>query len=390
MANLAKFLSLDDFESAAQRLLPRPIFGYVQGATENNLSLRDNRRVFEEILFRPRVLVDVSAREQSVELFGTRYELPFGIAPMGICSLTGYRGDLAQALAAQRAGIPMIASSSSLIRLEDIVAAAPRSWFQLYVPRHQDAVDALVDRVASAGYKVMVVTVDSAVVPNRENNVRNGFKTPLAPNLRLLWDGVTHPRWSLGTFVRTFVRHGVPHFENNTAERGTSLIARNVERDFSGREYLDWNAIRRMRQKWKGTLVLKGILHPDDARRAADAGADGVIVSNHGGRQLDGSVSPMRVLPQIVAATGQVPVLIDSGFRRGTDVLKALALGARFVFIGRPFNYAAAVGCEAGVARAIALLRDEIRADMGLLGINRLSELNPDFLHPEGVSVVRR
>ena len=379
--SLNGFLSLDDFEKAACRKLPRPLFGYVEGATENNLSLRDNRQVFEEILFRPRVLVDVSAREQSVELFGTRHAAPFGIAPMGICSLTGYRGDLALACAAQKAGIPMVLSSSALIRMEEVVEQAPGTWFLLYVPRHEAAVDALVDRVARAGIEVLVVTVDSAVVPNRENNVRNRFKTPLEPNLRLLWDGITHPRWSLGTFLRTIVRHGIPHFENNTAERGTSLIAKNVERDFSGREYLDWNAIRRMRQRWKGVLVLKGILHPDDARRAGEIGIDGLIVSNHGGRQLDGSLSPMRALPAIVEAAGKQTVMIDSGFRRGTDIIKALALGARFVFVGRPFNYAAAIAGEAGVAHAIKVLSEEIRADMGLLGINRLAELTTDHLH---------
>ncbi len=379
--SLNNFLSLDDFEKAARRKLPRPLFGYVEGATENNLSLRDNRQVFEEILFRPRVLVDVSAREQSVDLFGTRYAAPFGIAPMGICSLTGYRGDLAQACAAQKAGIPMVLSSSALIRMEEVVEQAPGTWFQLYVPRHEAAVDALVDRVARAGIDVLVVTVDSAVVPNRENNVRNRFKTPLEPNLRLLWDGITHPRWSIGTFLRTIAQHGIPHFENNTAERGTSLIAKNVERDFSGREYLDWETIRRMRQRWKGTLVLKGILHPDDARRAGEIGVDGLIVSNHGGRQLDGSLSPMRALPAIVEAAGKQTVMIDSGFRRGTDILKALALGAHFVFVGRPFNYAATIAEEAGVAHAIKLLREEIRADMGLLGINRLAELTTDYLH---------
>ena len=378
---LNTFLSLDDFEKSARSMLPRPLFGYVEGATENNLSLRDNRKVFEEILFRPRVLVNVSGREQSVELFGTRYNAPFGIAPMGICSLTGYRGDLAQACAAKKAGIPMVLSSSALIRVEEVMEAAPETWFQLYVPRHEAAVDALIDRVARAGVEVLVVTVDSAVVPNRENNVRNGFKTPLAPDLRLLWDGITHPRWSIGTFLKTIALHGVPHFENNTAERGASLIAKNVERDFSGREYLDWDAIRRMRQRWKGALVLNGILHPDDARRAGEIGADGLIVSNHGGRQLDGSLSPLRALPQIVDAAGKLTVMIDSGFRRGTDVLKALALGARFVFVGRPFNYAATVAGEAGVAHAIKLLRDEIHADMGLLGINHLSELNPDHLY---------
>ncbi|HSI51315.1 MAG TPA: alpha-hydroxy acid oxidase [Ideonella sp.] len=375
-----RFLSLDDFEPAAQRLLPRPLFGYVAGATETNASLHGNREAFAQWQFVPRVLVDVSAREQSVELFGRRYAAPFGIAPMGISALTAYRGDIVQARAAAQAGVPMVLSSSALIRMEDVLAAAPGTWFQAYLARDLNAGLALVDRVAKAGAEVLVITVDSAVVPNRENNARNGFKTPLRPDLRLVWDGLTHPRWALGTFLRTLVRHGMPHFENVEAGRGAPLVAKDVTRDFSGREHLDWNALKLMRQRWRGALVLKGISHPDDARRARELGADGVIVSNHGGRQLDGTVSPLHVLPAVAEAAGTMTVMADSGFRRGTDVLKALALGAKSVFIGRPMNHAAAIGGEAGVAHAIALLKAEIRADMGLLGVNHLAEVGPELL----------
>ncbi|GAA0764731.1 alpha-hydroxy-acid oxidizing protein [Ideonella azotifigens] len=375
-----RFLSLDDFEPAAQRRLPRPLFGYVAGATETNASLQGNREAFAQWQFVPRVLVNVSAREQSVELFGRRYEAPFGIAPMGISALTAYRGDIVQARAAAQAGVPMVLSSSALIRMEDVLAEAPGTWFQAYLARDLDAGLALVDRVAKAGVDVLVITVDSAVVPNRENNARNGFKTPLRPDLRLLWDGLTHPRWALGTFLRTLVRHGMPHFENVEAGRGAPLVAKDVTRDFSGREHLDWDALKLMRQRWRGALVLKGICHPQDARRARELGVDGVIVSNHGGRQLDGTVSPLRVLPAVAEAAGSMTVMADSGFRRGTDVLKALALGAKSVFIGRPMNHAAAIGGEAGVAHAIALLKSEIRADMGLLGVNHLAEIGPELL----------
>ncbi|WP_119153542.1 alpha-hydroxy acid oxidase [Caldimonas tepidiphila] len=378
---LRRFLSLEDFEAAARRRLPRPLFGYVSGATETNASLRDNRAVFNEIGFVPRALVNVTARSQAITLFGQRWDSPFGIAPMGISSLTAYRGDLAQARAAAAARIPMALSASSLIRLEEVVEAAPGTWFQAYLPRDSAGIAALVDRVARAGVTTLVVTVDSAVVPNRENNVRNRFRTPLRPDLRLLWDGLTHPRWSIGTLLRTLVCHGMPHFENADASgRGAPLVARDVMRDFAGREHLDWEELRLIRRRWQGPLVVKGILHPEDARIARGIGVDGVIVSNHGGRQLDGAVAPLRVLPQVVDVAGDMAVMVDSGFRRGTDVLKALALGARCAFVGRPFNYAAAVGGEAGVAHAIALLRAEIRADMGLLGINRLDELGPQHL----------
>lgn len=377
---LARIFCLDDFEPAARRHLPRPLFGYVAGAAETNASYRDNRAVFDEYGFRHRVLRDVSGRESSVDLLGRHYSAPFGIAPMGISSLTGYRGDLAQARAAERAGIPMILSGSSLIRLEEVVEAAPGTWFQAYLPADSSRVAALVDRVAQAGVKTLVVTVDSAVVPNRENNLRNGFRTPLRPDLRLLRDGLTHPAWSLGTFLRTLLRHGMPHFENNDAERGAAILSRHASRDFSGREHLDWSELRRIRRQWQGSLVIKGILHPEDIAIAHELGADGVILSNHGGRQLDGAVSPLRVLPEAVEVAGEMAVMIDSGFRRGTDVIKAIALGAKSVFIGRPFNYAAAVGGEAGVDHAIRLLTSEIRADMGMLGITRLTELDSAML----------
>jgi L-lactate dehydrogenase (cytochrome) len=383
-----RFLSLDDFEAAARRRLPKPLFGYVAGATESNASLLDNRRAFDDWQFVPRVLVDVSQREQSVALFGRRWASPFGNAPMGISALTAYRGDLVQARAAAAAGVPMVLSSSALIRVEDVLKEAPGTWFQAYLPRDVAAGLKLADRVAAAGVQVLVVTVDSAVVPNRENNLRNGFRTPLRPDWRLLWDGLTHPRWALGTFARTVLRHGLPHFENVEAGRGAPLVARDVTRDFSGREHLSWDALQRLRAHWKGTLLLKGVLHAGDAARARAAGIDGVIVSNHGGRQLDHSVSPLRVLPEIVKAAGPMPVLADSGFRRGTDVLKALAVGARLVLVGRPMNYAAAVGGEAGVARALQLLRDEIHADMGLLGITRLADLGPHCLRHRSAPVL--
>jgi L-lactate dehydrogenase (cytochrome) len=225
-----------------------------------------------------------------------------------------------------------------------------------------------------------VVTVDSQVAPNRENYLRAGFSAPLRPTLRLAWDGITRPRWLFGTFLRTLVRHGMPHFENNFATRGAPILSPSVVREWSERGQLDWTHLALIRRLWKGTLVVKGILDPDDARMAREAGADGIIVSNHGGRQLDGAVSPLRMLPAVVAACPDIPVMIDSGVRRGTDVLKALALGAKFVFVGRPFGYAAAIGGAAGVNRAIGLLFDEIHRDMAMLGISNLSELDSQRL----------
>lgn len=379
-AALGDVLCLDDFEVKARRRLPRPIFGYIAGAAENNHSLDDNRAVFDEYGFTTRVLVDVSQRSQEVELFGVRYTSPFGIAPMGINALSAYRGDLVLARAAQQAGIASIMSGTSLIPMETVMQAAPGTWFQAYLPGDPARIEALVERVAKAGYKTLVLTVDIPVSANRENNVRTGFSTPLRPSLRLAWDGVTHPVWLIGTFLRTLARHGMPHFENSFATRGAPILSSNVLRDFSARDHLNWTHLDQIRQQWKGNLVIKGILSVPDALAARDHGADGIILSNHGGRQLDGAVAPLRVLASVVDALGNLPVMIDSGFRRGSDVLKALALGARMVFVGRPFNYAAAVAAEPGVAHAIALLRGEVDRNMAMLGATRCTDLSRDRL----------
>ena len=377
---LARILSLDDFEAAARRHLPRPVFGYVAGAVETDWTLRDNRRAFAEYGFLPRMLVDVSKRSPRTTLFGRAYATPFGIAPLGISALYAYRGDLVLAAAAQQANVPMIMSGSSLIPLEEVVAQSPATWFQAYLPGDEAAIVALLERVARAGFDTLVVTVDSQVAGNRENNIRAGFSTPLRPTPRLAFDGLTHPRWLFGTFLRTLARHGMPHFENNFATRGAPILSPSVLRDYSDRGHIGWTHWRAIRAMWKGRLVIKGILDKADAQRAREEGADGIVVSNHGGRQLDGAVSALRVLPGIVAACPDVPIMLDGGVRRGTDVLKALALGARFVFVGRPFGYAAAIGGLAGVLHAIALLRAEIERDMAMLGVNDVRELDPGRL----------
>jgi len=371
-----RLLSLDDFEIAARRHLPGPVFGYVAGAAETDWSRDDNRAAFAEIGLVPRVLVDVSQRSQQTTLFGRTYSAPFGIAPLGISALYAYRGDLVLAAAAAAANIPMIVSGSSLIRLEEIAKASPRAWFQAYLPGDVPGMTALIERVARAGFNTLVVTVDSQVAGNRENNTRAGFSTPLRPTVRLAWEGITHPRWLYATFMRTIVLHGMPHFENNFATRGAPILSPDVLRDYSDRGHVSWEHWQLIRRLWKGTLVIKGVLDRADARIARDLGADGIIVSNHGGRQLDGAVAALRVLPGIAAECSDIPVMLDGGVRRGTDVLKALACGARFVFAGRPFAYAAAVAGRAGVAHAIDVLSGEILRDMALLGVTKLGELD--------------
>ncbi len=375
--HLRNILSLDDFEHAARQRLPRPVFAYVSGGVETDASLRDNRAAFDELGFIPRVLVDVSKRTTAASLFGREYAAPFGIAPMGISALSAYRGDLVQAAGAKASNIPMIMSGSSLIRLEEVCAQCPAAWFQAYLPGDTEKIMGLVDRAAAAGFETLVVTVDVAVLSNRENNVRAGFSTPLRPSLRLAWDGITHPRWLFGNALRTIARHGMPHFENSFATRGAPILARDVERDFSKKDHLDWGHLALIRKRWQGRLMVKGVMSPEDARIAKENGVDGVIVSNHGGRQLDHTVSPLRVLASIVAVAGAMPVMMDSGIRRGTDVMKALALGASFVFVGRPFNYAASIAGEAGVRHAFEILQGELYRGMAQIGISSLAELGP-------------
>ena len=383
-ARLSHILNLDDFQQAAKRHLPRPIYEYVAGAVEDNRSSVANTESFQRYAFVPRVLRNVSGRNGTRRLFGHDYAWPFGFAPMGISALSAYRGDIVLAKAAGQLNLPMIMSGSSLIRLEEVVKVNPDAWFQAYLPGDEANIRALIARVIAAGFRALVITVDTPVAANRENNVRAGFSTPLRPSVRLAWDGISHPRWLIATFLRTLVKHCIPHFENNYAHRGAPIISSSVERDFSDRGHLDWSHLRLIRDLWPGTLVVKGILHPDDARRAVETGANGLIVSNHGGRQLDGSVAPLRVLPSIIAACPGVPVMLDGGIRRGSDVLKALALGAAFVFVGRPFNFAASVAGEAGVLHAARLLSQEISRNMGMLGVCSLDEVDRAVLMREG------
>jgi len=376
--SLRGILALHDLEEPARRYLPRPVYGYVSGGAETNASLRDNRGAFDDLAFVPQALVDVSKRSTKATLFGRSYDAPFGFAPMGGTSMVRYRGDEVLARVAAESNLPMIMSGASLQRLEDVRAAGRTAWFQAYLPGEDDKIQTLVERVARAGFETLVLTVDVPVGANRENNVRNGFHKPLRPNLPLAWDCLTHPRWFVGMLARTVLKDGMPHFEN-MGER-VPLITSKAERDRGDRDQLCWKHVELMRRIWPGKLVLKGVLSKEVAKIARESGVDGVIVSNHGGRQLDYSSAPLRVLPGIAAQAGAMTVMMDGGIRRGTDILKALALGAKFVFVGRPILYATAIGGDVGLRHAIKLLREEVARDMALIGITSLAEMRQELL----------
>jgi L-lactate dehydrogenase (cytochrome) len=362
-------------------VLPRPIFGYISGGSETDASLRGNREAFAEYQFMPRVLVSTRGRHQKTTLLGRTYDLPFGFPPMGGTALAAYQGDAVLARVAAELNIPMIQSGASLTKLERLKEVGPTAWFQAYLPGAPEIIVPLVERAQNAGFDTLVLTVDVPVMANRENNVRNGYSSPLKPNPRLAWDCLVRPQWLFGTFCRTVINHGMPHLENMGFER-VPVLSGSVERPRLSRDGLSWEHLELMRRIWKGKLVIKGILAKDDVRIARESGVDGVMVSNHGGRQLDGAVSPLRALPGVVSEAGNMAVMLDSGVRRGTDVLKALALGAHFVFVGRPFLYAATIAGAAGVRHAATLLREEISRDMAMLGISSLADMRREFLVP--------
>ena len=378
---LRDYLALQDFIDAAFKVLPRPIYGYVTGGVENNQSLRGNRDVFEEIGFVPKPLVDTAERHMRTELFGHTYNAPFGFAPMGGTSMAAYHGDTVLAAAAEAANIPMMMSGASLMTMEAVRAAGKTAMFQAYLPGDEERIGQTLDRAGKAGFETLAVTVDVQVAANRENNVRNGFNNPLRPSLRLAWDCGIRPKWLFGMFLKTLMTDGMPHVENMGPR--VPMVSATALRGYGRRDKLTWKHIAFMRKHWKGNLLLKGVLHKEVVRMAREHGLEGVLVSNHGGRQLDGTVSPLRVLPELRNAAGKdFKLIMDSGFRRGTDVLKALALGADFCLIGRPFLCAAAVAGRPGVDHAVKLLMDEIDRDMAMMGINHPKEMDKHFLMP--------
>lgn len=377
-----RVLALADLERTARQHLPASVFGYVSGGSEDAASLAANRSAFGRWRFLPRPLTDVSTRTQSVELFGTQYSAPLGICPMGAGVLCGFDADRALATAARAAGVPFVLSAASTTPLEQVAAVNPDMWYQAYLPARPDVIDPLLERLRRAAVRVLVVTVDVPIASTRENEIRNGFSLPLRPSARLILGGLARPRWLAGTFARTLLQQGIPHFENFAATRGGPIVTAMRGDHRAGRAAFTWDHIRHIRAAWPGTLLIKGILRAEDAVRARAAGADGIFVSNHGGRQLDGALAPLDALPAIARATAGsgLTLILDGGVRRGTDVLKALALGAHAAFCGRPLLYGLASGGQALAREALEVLKREIDVNLALLGCADVATLDPTFL----------
>lgn len=367
-------LNVEDFRTLARRRLPRRVFDYLDGGAEDERGLARNRTAFERVTFAPRRLIDVSHRDLSTTLFGQPIAAPLLIAPTGLNGLIWPRGDVELARAAEHARIPFVMSTASNVSLETLAGEAGGDlWFQLYV-LHPALADQLVARASKAGYRTLVITVDVALNGKRERDARNGFALPLRYTPRVLLDGLLHPRWSCALLRNG----GVPALENfassdaATAQVQAALLRRQMDASFA------WDDLRRVRDRWPHRLLVKGILRADDAARCLELGVDGVILSNHGARQLDDAVSPLDVLPAARAACGTAgALLLDSGIRRGADVVKALALGADAVLLGRATLYGLAVDGAAGALRVIDIVKDEIDRTIAMLGCSRVTELAP-------------
>ena len=378
--------NIEDLREIARRRVPKGMFEFVDRGAEDEVALRNNRSAFERIRLKPRALVDVSLRSQEITLFGKPQKMPIAIAPTGSAGLMWHDGEIALARAAAAAGIPFTLATGSMTAMEAIAAqAGGRLWFQLYMWPDRSLSHKLVERASTAGFEALVVTVDGAVSGNREYNLRNGFTIPFTFTRRNVSDVLMHPEWLLGVLARYVFTTGMPRYENYPSEFKHRITAQPMGKGMLLNDSLTWDDLRVLRRMWPRTLIVKGILHPQDARLAADCGADGIVVSNHGGRNLDSSMAPIEVLPEIVDAVGRrITVIVDSGFRRGSDVVKALALGARAVLIGRPTLYGTAAGGEAGAARAIAIFREEIDRMLALLGCPGIAALNREYLVPGG------
>jgi L-lactate dehydrogenase (cytochrome)/(S)-mandelate dehydrogenase len=392
--NIDKAINIEDLHRAAKRRLPRIAFDFIEGGLEDEHGLSRNIEGFLRHRLVPRYLVDVDKIDQTATLFGRTYASPFGIAPTGLAALFRPGADLMLAAAAKAANIPFIMSGTSTASIEAAAKVAPEhAWYQLYGARDRKISEDLIRRTREAGLSTLMLTVDVPVSGKRERNIRNGFRRPLKMTLSAYLEALRHPAWIVD-YLRS---GGTPMFENWQPYAKPGASADEVA-DLVGQQTpasdQTWRDFENFRRLWPRTMVIKGVMHPADAVRAVELGVDGIVVSNHGGRQLDRSPSAIEVFPAIRDAVGgKVPLMLDSGVRRGADALIAWALGARFVFVGRATLYGAAAFGLPGAKKAIAILQNEIEINMKQLGCPNLASLGPDFLwqdEPTYPSNVRR
>jgi L-lactate dehydrogenase (cytochrome) len=390
--------SVGELRAAARRALPRVVFDFMEGAAEDELTAARNVADLRAIELRPRVLVDVSGVRTATTVLGQPVALPLLGAPMGLTGLIHPGAEVALARALHGAGSVSVVSAMASCTVGEVAAASPGPlWFQMYIWRDRGLVKDMLARVVAAGVRVLMLTVDVPRAGNRDRDRRNGFSIPPRVTLRALAGGVAHPGWSYA-FVRSprlgwgnlpgdpggagaSGRHGSDRHDSGRHDGGAASLSANTNRQFD--PAVTWDDLGWFREHWAGQLVVKGILHPDDARRAVRLGAEAISVSNHGGRQLDGAPAAIRALPAVADAVGgEAEVYLDGGIRRGADIVKALALGARACLAGRALGYGLGVAGQAGVSRAVEILHTELRTTLALAGCPSVHDLDPSWVRP--------
>jgi len=378
---LSRAVNIDDLRELARRRVPRIVFNYIDGGADGEWTLRENRRAFDTITFRPHQAVAVPACDLRSRVLGTELSMPLLLAPVGYLRVMHPDGEIAAAQAAGRAGVGFILSTVSGHPLEDVKAASTAQvWYQLYLTGGRAAAENAMRRAMDAGYTVLVITIDSSVIGHRERELRDGMEQFLRGNI---WSKIpftpqvlTRPRW----LIRFLLDGGLPDMPNIVSPETGVLRVRDAHTAMK-RDAFSWDDMQWIRALWRGPIVIKGVLSAADAKRSLDHGAAAVVVSNHGGRQLDGVPASLQVLPEIVAAVkDQAEVLMDSGIRRGSDIVKAICLGARAVLCGRAFAYGLAAGGEAGVTLALEMLRSDLERSLKLLGCRSVDALNESYV----------
>ncbi|MEO1362252.1 MAG: alpha-hydroxy acid oxidase [Pseudomonadota bacterium] len=367
---------IDDLRAMARRRIPRFAFDLVDGGAEGERNLRRNAEAFDEIELVPRYMRDVSRIDTGVTMFGQRFDAPFGMAPIGVLNAFWPGADLMLARLCKARNIPYTASSAASTPLEALAEAADgNGWFQLYVSGNSDVTESLVRRAEAAGYPVLMVTADVPAAGKRDRDIRNRLAVPFKFTPDVVLQCALHPRWSL-----TSLRHGTPNVANYADLLKNATSYAEVQQTLITPAFT-WEDLKRLRDRWKGTLLIKGILHEKDALRCADLGCDGIVVSNHGGRQVAFGPATIDALPPIAAAVaGRMPIILDSGIRRGADILRAKAYGADFTLAGRALAYGVGAGGAEGAERAHELLTLELNRALGQLGLCSFDDVGPETL----------
>lgn len=372
-------INYEDLRQLAKRRIPKICFDFIEGGADDEIGLDRNQQAFRDLPLVPRYLVDVDKRDLTQELFGRKYDLPYGISPTGLAGMFRRGGDLMLAQAARDANVPFVMSGSSNASIEDLGKLAPEhGWYQLYAARDKAVSEDMIRRAEAAGLDALVLTVDVPVHSNRERNVRNRFSRPLRLSLETKLDALGYPAW-----LMDYLKDGQPMFPNWRPYAGEGADAGKVADFMSSMTTppLTWDDVARFREIWPRKFILKGIMHPDDAIKAAELGCDGIVVSNHGARQLDRAPGSIEVLPAIAAAVGdRMTIMLDSGIQRGSDIATALCLGADFVFVGRATLYGVTAGGMAGATKAIDILRRELDLVMGQMGVADIASLDESFI----------